>query len=212
MKCARIHSRMLPAQKNRTATAHGRRFPRRPGPMSGTCRPHQRSSMLLSAAVSPSPPPHLHAFLLLPLSRALLFVHHGLNIGLSWPTLLVKPRDVLIPAAISAPYLISFPALWQSLPVTAACQPPTFTPSLIVQQGLPLLSTNTPTLLRTLSWQGLSSSERFPVFKICKARPWADENYAPEVHACMWHCLRYVSHYLGNGRTLSFKKSWFLSF
>jgi len=55
------------------------------------------------------------------LSQARLFVHHGLNIGLSWLVLPAKPHDVLIPAAVSAPCLISLPALWLSLLATAAC-------------------------------------------------------------------------------------------
>lgn len=152
MKRARTHSRAPSTEKWYCCCCCApQALPSRPGPASGTRRPHQHGSMLLSAAVSHSPPPHHHAFLLLPLSRALLFVHHGLNIGLPWLVLPAKPRDVLIPAAISALYLISLPALQLSLPATAACQPPAFTPSLITQQGFPRLPTNTPTLLGTLS-------------------------------------------------------------
>lgn len=31
--------------------------------------------------------------------------------------------------------------------------------------------------------------------------------YAPEAQACVWQCLQYIGHYLGNSRTLVFKKT-----
>lgn len=119
MKHARTQSRAPSTEKPyRYCYCPPQALPRRPGPAAGAHRPRQHGSMLLSAAVSHSPPSCRRAFLLLPLSRALLFVRHGLNIGLPWPVLPAKPCDVLIPAAVSAPYLISVPTSDHRLPAT----------------------------------------------------------------------------------------------
>lgn len=164
-------------------------------------------SLLLSPSHLPLPP-HFSAP---PMSQALLSVHSGLNIGLPWPVLLAKPRGVLILAAVSALYPISLPALQLSLPAIAACQPPALRPSLLTQQGFPLLPTNTLTLLGTLSQQDLSSPERSPVFNVCRSEQMRISIIPQKLHAYMWHCLHYASHCPGNGWTLSFKKADFFS-
>lgn len=75
------------------------------------------------------PPTHRLATLsLLPLSLALLFARHNLNIDSPWLLLPTKLCDVLILAAIPAPHLMALLALWLSLPVAAICQPPALTP------------------------------------------------------------------------------------
>lgn len=193
-------------------------------PIRRTELPAQRTALLLvlpaltpstapccSLLLSPSRPPLLPHFSAPPMSQALLSVHSGLNIGLPWPVLLAKPRGVLILAAVSALYPISLPALRLSPPAIAACQPPALRPSLVTQQGFPLLPTNTLTLLGTLSQQDLSSPERSPVFKVCRCEQMRISIISQKLYAYMWHCLHYASHCPGNGWTLSFKKADLLS-